>query len=131
MNKSHDKMVQFWKARSRLARLKKTMKMLRKLALVGVALATLSLATPAQAFWWPFLRGRVVVAYPGYYAPAYYGYYNPYYYGYYGPAYYGGYYGYYGRGYAFGGHGYNRGGYRGYGGYGGYRGGGGHGGGHR
>jgi hypothetical protein len=102
------------------------MKMLRKLALVGVALATLSLATPAQAFWFPFFRGRVVVGYPGYYRPVYYGYYNPYYYNYYyGPGYYGGY---YGPGFAFGGH-YYRGGYGGYrGGYGGFRGGGGHGG---
>jgi hypothetical protein len=74
--------------------------MLRKLALVGVALATLSLATPAQAFWFPFFRGRVVVGYRGYYGP----------------------------GFAFGGH-YYRGGYGGYrGGYGGFRGGGGRGG---
>jgi uncharacterized membrane protein YgcG len=104
------------------------MKMFRKLALAAVAVATLSLATPAQAFWFPFFRPRVVVGYPGYYGyarPVYYGYYNPYYYG---PGYYGGYYG-PGVTFAFGGRDFFRGG-RGFrGGFGGgFRGGGGHGG---
>jgi hypothetical protein len=87
------------------------MKLLHKLALSAVAFATLSVATPAQAFWWPFFPRHVVVsvgvpAYAGYYGPAYYGYYAPpVYYGYYGP--------YYHRGFYYGGREY----------YGGYRGG--------
>ena len=116
------------------------MKLLHKLILPVFALATLTLATPAQAGWFPFFRGRVVVAAPayysyrapvyygyrrpvyytsGYYAPGYYntGYYAPGYYGYYGPSYYGPYYG-GGATFAFGGRGgYYHGGYRGYGGY--------------
>jgi hypothetical protein len=92
------------------------MKHLHKIVLTAVALASLSLATPAQAHWYfPFLHSRVVVASPAYwYGPGYYGYNAPPYYGYYGP-YYGGYYGsaYYGggAGFALGEHGYSHGGY--------------------
>jgi len=110
------------------------MKLLHKLAISAVALATLSLASPAQArgWWFPHVfRGRVVVVgnpyYYGYYRPAYYG---PGYYSGYAPAYYGyyPYYGgaYYGGGIAFGGHGYYRGGYGYRGGYRGSYSGGGH-----
>jgi hypothetical protein len=105
--------------------LNKNTKILHKLALIAVAVAGVSFATPkAQAFW-PFSHVRVVVGYPGYYA----NYYGPgYAYGYpgyyYGPTYYGNYYGgyygpnYYGTGVSvgFGGHGYYRGGYGNYGG---------------
>jgi uncharacterized membrane protein YgcG len=97
------------------------MKLLHKLTLAAVAIATLSFATPAQAFWGQrVFRGRVVVV--GY--PRYYGYYAPYYPAYYGP-YYGPYYG--GVGFAFGGRGFRGGGFRG----GGFRGGGFSHGGHR
>jgi len=65
------------------------MKTFHKILLALVAVAGLSLATPAQAGWF---HHRVFVGHRYYYGPAYYGYYNPYYapyYGYYGP-YYGG-----------------------------------------
>jgi hypothetical protein len=105
------------------------MKLLQKLAITAVALATFTFTSPAQARWWFGFRGpRVVVV--GAAAP-YYGYYSPYY-GY--PAYYSypaySYYPYYygAVGIGFGGHGYYRGGYGYRGGYRGAYSGGGHGG---
>jgi len=77
------------------------MKLLHKIILSVVALATLSLATPAQARWFHH-HAFVGWGYPYYYGPGYYGYYAPYYgypyYGYYGPSWG------WGGGYAFGGH---------------------------